>query len=231
MYYINIYNIISMSKQRKSLQSQSKSNHTHKSLHTNSHKSTNTYKQLTQTISYAINNNLIEVVYKNKQEQTQDLSSMAVYFEDTRYTKTYLTYSEIKQKHLTVLNYMGFNFSSEQIDTYIQETKDTLFKDKFRDILSHFNDRYYFVSYIQGDTNTRDHELAHYEFWNNTQHNKTIQKLIQQGLCNTLTKEFLKLGYSEDVIPTEIYAFTKIEDKTLPLIIKREISHIKRYIL
>lgn len=156
---------------------------------------------------------LIEVVFENKQEQIKQFASIGVYFEDTQFSGKLLSLEEIQKKNRTVLQYLGFNFSKSQIVEFVKQSK--IKSELFEKILSNTGN-FYMISYLKNDTNTRNHEIAHYEYWKHESVQKSIHKMSNSKLYQEIEKELIKLGYSKDVVPTEIYAFRKVYEKTLP---------------
>jgi hypothetical protein len=85
------------------------------------------------------------------------------------------------------------------------------------------------ISYLKNDSDTRNHEIAHYEYWKDSRIQKSIDSLYKSNpkLYQELEKDLVKLGYLKDVVPTEIYAFSKVYDSTLPRKLNCNLNKIK----
>ena len=107
-------------------------------------------------------NDLVEVVFENKQEQIKELATIAVYYEDTINSGKFMTLEQIQKKNLVVLQYMGFNFSKQQIIEFLNSKNNTLKSEFLTDLLSNYKSDFYMISYVKDDTETRNHEIAHF---------------------------------------------------------------------
>lgn len=178
-------------------------------------------------------NDLVEIVFENKQSQIKEFATIGVYYEDTINSGKFMTLEQIQKKNLVVLQYMGFNFSKQQIIRFLNSKNNTLKKSQFlTDLLSNYKSDFYMISYVKNDDDTRNHEIAHYEFWKYDKIPKLINKLTKSNpkLYQEIEKDLIKLGYSKDVVHTEIYAFSKVYEKTLPHKLNCNLQVIKKYI-
>lgn len=173
--------------------------------------------------------NLIEIRYNNKREQVEHLGSLGVYLEDPIYFRKVMETKEIKKKNRPVLQYYGFNFSSKELEEYVSKNSNST-EAKLLDTLNNRmdTDNYYIISYVKKDESTYNHEMAHYEFWNDSKIQSKIEKLTHKGHYDTLIKNLEKLGYHKSVINTEIYAFSKVFENTLPNNIKKDLHIIRK---
>jgi hypothetical protein len=166
---------------------------------------------------------LIEVVFENSLNQLEYLASIGVYYEDQKFMNQYLDFKEISKKNLPVMKYLGFNFSKDSIVNYVYRNE----SNNLLKTLSLIKNNYYMISYLKGDESTRKHELAHYEFWKSIDLQKLIFKLSSSKLYSEIENGLIKLGYCKEVVPTEIYAFSKIKDTTLPIKLNNKLQLIK----
>jgi hypothetical protein len=174
---------------------------------------------------------LISLIYTSKRDQINNLSRLGIYYEDPEYYNKILSLEEINKKNRPVLHYQGFNFSSEQLNNFINLTtnQDSKLESKLLDSLNNKMESksYYIITYIKGDKATREHELAHYEYWKDNNIDKIINKLLTKKEFSSLSKNMEKLGYHSSIVNTEIYAFSKVFDNTLPNYIKKDILNIR----
>lgn len=179
-------------------------------------------------MSYTItltDKDLVEIEFKDKQSQFEEFSQCAVYYEDQKYSNKVLTKENIKKLNLSVVQYLGYNFSSNQLSEFNKLCSMHIYKD-IQNITRKLSNEYYVISYIHGDEETRKHELAHYEYWKTYSVRQNISKLVSKNKCDYVVKELMKLGYSEQVIETEIYAFGKVEDLNMNIKLRRELKKI-----
>ena len=167
---------------------------------------------------------LVEIVFENKQEQLKTFASIGVYFEDTIFSGKIMTLEQIQKKNLVVLQYLGFNFSKEQIVEFLKINNNKMLSD----LVSKHKTDFYLISYLKNDSDTRNHEIAHYEYWKSKGIQKSIEKLSESKLYQEIEKDFVKLGYSKEVVPTEIYAFSKVYEKNLPHRLNYNLQKIKK---
>jgi len=173
---------------------------------------------------------LVEICYANKRDQVEQLATLGVYYEDPIFSNKLMDFKEIKKKNRPVLNYLGFNFSSDQFKDFIKINSTGVESKIFESIKSimTMKEKYYIISYIKGDKNTFDHEIAHYEFWKDEKIQDKIEKISNQREYNSLFKNMEKLGYHEKIINTEVYAFSKVIDQTLPIMIKKDLMNVRK---
>lgn len=177
-------------------------------------------------------NNLVELHYSTKKDQVDHLSSIGVYLEDPIFQGKVMDSKEIKKKNRPVLQYLGFNFSSQDLEDYVSKNKSSSEGKLLESINKYMESKepYYIISYVKGDTSTYEHEMAHYEYWSDEKIQDKMEKILGKKSYENLEKNMEKLGYHKSIINTEIYAFSKVFENSLPIVIKKDLMSIRKLI-
>lgn len=128
----------------------------------------------------------------------------------TRYVEPISIYIEGSTKDTRI----GHNFSIENFWKYVSSLK--THSNEMKDIISVVK-RYevkYIIAYINGDIQTKRHELQHAKFYIDEMYRKSIYNMwnnLDEKTKNHIISFLKKLGYPDDVIIDEFQAYYMTE--------------------